>query len=105
MEDSDEESEEETRVQQGVASEESESDSGEEGDPSKLVHESLLKGKTKTQPRQGKAKYVPSEETSAQRDARTVFVGNVAVEVAKSRVRALHTVHPGALFIWRMSTA
>ncbi|TFK93092.1 hypothetical protein K466DRAFT_572710 [Polyporus arcularius HHB13444] len=70
---------------QGVAFEESESDSGEEGDPSKLVHESLLKGKAKTQPRQGKAKYVPSEETSAQRDARTVFVGNVAVEVAKSR--------------------
>ncbi|KAI0720590.1 hypothetical protein C8T65DRAFT_567599, partial [Cerioporus squamosus] len=60
-------------------------DSDEEGDPSKLVHESLLKGSAKTQPRPGKAKYVPSEESPAQRDARTVFVGNVAVEVTKSR--------------------
>ncbi|KAI0632212.1 hypothetical protein C8Q77DRAFT_1210519 [Trametes polyzona] len=67
-------------------SEGSESDSDDEGDPSKLVHESLLKGaQPKGQSRHGKAKYVPSEETAEQRDARTVFVGNVAVEVTKSK--------------------
>ena len=64
------------------------SDSDGEGDPSKLVHESLQKGaQTKGQSRHGKQKFVPSKETPEQRDARTVFVGNVAVEVTKSRVR------------------
>ncbi|RPD62521.1 hypothetical protein L226DRAFT_482412 [Lentinus tigrinus ALCF2SS1-7] len=82
-EDGDEESEERTNAQQ--ASEESEGDSDVEGDPSKLVHESLLKGNAKSQPATKKAKYIPSEETPAQRDARTVFVGNVAIEVTKSR--------------------
>ena len=33
-----------------------------------------------------KAKYVPPDETAAQRDARTVFVGNIPVSVAKSKV-------------------
>ncbi|KAI0754878.1 hypothetical protein C8Q80DRAFT_1141625 [Daedaleopsis nitida] len=63
------------------------SDSSEdEGDPSTLVHESLLKGgEKKSQSRNGKAKAMPSEETPGQRDVRTVFVGNVAIEVTKSR--------------------
>ncbi|KAH9851826.1 hypothetical protein C2E23DRAFT_732469 [Lenzites betulinus] len=61
-------------------------ESDDEGDPSTLVHESLLKdGTTKGQSRNGKAKYVPSEETADDRDARTLFVGNVAVEITKSR--------------------
>ncbi|TCD70865.1 hypothetical protein EIP91_001173 [Steccherinum ochraceum] len=62
---------------------EAEGSSDEEGDPSKLVHESLVnggKGKEKA-----RKKFVPEEETSQQRDARTIFVGNVAVEVAKNR--------------------
>ncbi|KAI0647963.1 hypothetical protein C8Q79DRAFT_906572 [Trametes meyenii] len=67
------------------ASEDS-SDSDDEGDPATLVHESLLKdGPPKGQSRNGKAKHVPSEETPEQRDARTIFVGNVAVEITKSR--------------------
>ncbi|KAI0087888.1 hypothetical protein BDY19DRAFT_994771 [Irpex rosettiformis] len=58
-------------------------DSDEEGDPSKLVHETLLKGnKGKSV---SKKKYVPEEETSEQRDARTIFVGNVPIETATSR--------------------
>ncbi|KAI8986067.1 hypothetical protein BD414DRAFT_487523 [Trametes punicea] len=66
--------------------ESSPSDSDNEFDPSKLVHESLLKGgQSKGQSRHGKAKYVPPEETPEQRDARTIFVGNVAVAVTKSR--------------------
>ena len=81
--------EEEVEVEENTGS----SDSDDEGDPSKLVHESLLKGaEKKAQSRNGKAKYVPSEETPAQRDARTVFVGNVAIEVVKSRVRFAHSV-------------
>ena len=78
------------------------SDSDGEGDPSKLVHESLQKGaQTKGQSRHGKQKFVPSEETPEQRDARTVFVGNVAVEVTKSRVR----VHLSCSTFARMLTA
>ncbi|CDO74438.1 hypothetical protein BN946_scf184972.g5 [Trametes cinnabarina] len=62
------------------------SDSDDEVDPSKLVHESLQKGgQPKGQSRHGKAKFVPEEETPEQRDARTIFVGNVAVDVTKSR--------------------
>ncbi|KAI0667613.1 hypothetical protein C8Q78DRAFT_993946 [Trametes maxima] len=65
---------------------ENSSDSDDEGDPSTLVHESLLKdGPSKGQSRNGKAKHVPSEESPEQRDARTIFVGNVAVEITKSR--------------------
>ena len=66
------------------------SDSDDEGDPTQMVHESLLKGDASaTTSRHGKTKHVPTEETAEQRDARTVFVGNVAVEVTKSRVRLL----------------
>ena len=62
-------------------------DSDDEGEPSDLVHESLVKGgQAKGQSRHGKAKFAPSEETPEQRDARTIFVGNVAIEVTKSRV-------------------
>lgn len=34
-----------------------------------------------------KAKYVPPDESPAQRDARTVFIGNVSIDIVKSRVR------------------
>ena len=65
------------------------SDSDVEGDPSTLVHESLLKSgaKTRVASSHEKPKHAPAEETSGQRDARTLFIGNVAVEVTKSRVR------------------
>ena len=100
-EDADEESgdvEDENEDEGGPAEEdveEASSESDDEGDPSKLVHESLQKGAPpKGQSRHGKSKFIPSEETPEQRDARTVFVGNVAVEVAKSRVRPpSHNAH------------
>lgn len=61
-------------------------DSDEGGDPSRLIHESLsTSSKNKNQDR-AKTKYAPPDETSERRSARTVFVGNVPVEVAKSRV-------------------
>jgi nucleolar protein 12 len=37
-----------------------------------------------------KMKYVPEGESSVDRDRRTVFVGNVAVEVLKSKVSCIH---------------
>ncbi|KAH8104758.1 hypothetical protein BXZ70DRAFT_614196 [Cristinia sonorae] len=68
----------------GSASEEE--SSGDEEDSSQLVHESLLKGgKSRSRGKKSSAKFVPEGETSEQRDARTIFIGNVAVEVVKSR--------------------
>jgi nucleolar protein 12 len=59
-------------------------DDDEEGDPSTLVHESLS---GKPLPSNSRKKYVPEGETPAQRDERTIFIGNIPLEVAKNRVR------------------
>lgn len=59
----------------------------EDEDAGSLVHESMLPTPAKS--RKGtvkKVKFVPQDETSEQRDSRTIFVGNVAAEVAKSKV-------------------
>ncbi|PFH51203.1 hypothetical protein AMATHDRAFT_75067 [Amanita thiersii Skay4041] len=55
--------------------------------PSKLVHESLVKSKKHASKDdvQRKSKWAPAGETSAQRDARTIFIGNLSVEVARKR--------------------
>ncbi|KIL66799.1 hypothetical protein M378DRAFT_74638 [Amanita muscaria Koide BX008] len=62
-------------------------DAGSSFEPSKIVHESLKakKNLAKDQKSSSKKKYVPPEETTAQRDLRTVFVGNLSVEVAKKK--------------------
>ncbi len=57
--------------------------SDNDGDLDKLVHESLTKKDKKT--RAPKTKYVPSEEVAEQRDQRTIFVGNLPIEVASKR--------------------
>lgn len=62
------------------------SDSDDEGDPSQMVHEAVTKG---GKAGSSKKKYVPSEETPEQRNARTIFIGNVPVDVVKSRVRSI----------------
>ncbi|KZV67201.1 hypothetical protein PENSPDRAFT_736696 [Peniophora sp. CONT] len=51
------------------------------------VHESLLNKKEKRDRgrKKDKVRYVPPGETREQRDSRTVFVGNVPVEVVKSK--------------------
>lgn len=59
----------------------------DEVDPSTLVHESVKKSSKKS--RGPKVKYVPSEETPELRDQRTVFVGNLPIDVASKKVRAL----------------
>lgn len=74
-------------VADGSSESEVEDDDGE--DPSRLVHESLSGSKSRKDrrgKRTKKEKYAPQEETTEQRNERTIFVGNVAVEVAKSKV-------------------
>lgn len=54
------------------------------------THESLGNGKTSTSKSRGSnKKFVPEGETNEQRNARTIFVGNLPVEVAKSKVNFL----------------
>lgn len=64
------------------------SDSSESSEPESdaepIVHESLTK-RTRT-PKTKPTKYAPPDETPAQRDARTIFVGNLSVQVASKRV-------------------
>ena len=67
-----------------AASHDSDNDEAE-FDPSKLVHESVSKGVSK-HPGSRKEKYAPPSESSEQRDARTIFIGNIPVEAMKSRV-------------------
>ena len=74
----------------GRASSDSEEDEDESFGPSTIVHESLQKSKEKSR-KPAKKKYVPPDETPEQRDFRTVFVGNLSVEVVKKRVRILNT--------------
>jgi hypothetical protein len=81
----------------GRASSDSEEDEDEPFDPSTIVHESLQKSKEKSRKPVSKKKYVPPDETPEQRDFRTVFVGNLSVEVVKKRVRILNTSSTVAL--------
>ncbi|KAF8624390.1 hypothetical protein AX15_005876 [Amanita polypyramis BW_CC] len=59
----------------------SEDEEGGTFHPNKIVHESIRKSEKP----HSKKKYVPPNETVAQRDLRTVFVGNLSVEVVKKR--------------------
>lgn len=58
--------------------------SDEEGDPSQLVHETIAKS-SKARNIGSKSKYSPPDETQEQREARTIFVGNLSVEVAQKK--------------------
>ncbi|KAI6128796.1 hypothetical protein EDD17DRAFT_1852840 [Pisolithus thermaeus] len=59
---------------------------GEDGDdPSSLVHETFHDGGSSRQKGDGWKKYAPANETSEQRDARTIFIGNVPPETAQER--------------------
>lgn len=62
--------------------------SASEVDLSTLVHESLAQPK-RTRPKTTNTKYTPPDETQADRDRRTLFVGNLPIDVAKSKP-ALH---------------
>jgi len=60
--------------------------SDSEGDSSQLVHETMAKKAQRDKTRPRHVYHVPPDETKEQRDARTIFLGNVPVEVAKSKV-------------------
>ncbi|OCF43374.1 nucleolar protein 12 [Kwoniella heveanensis CBS 569] len=67
-----------------------EEDFGDEGEDededAELVHESLkAKAERKAKKAKTLGKYVPPGETSAGRDRRTVFVGNLPIDAAKSK--------------------
>lgn len=77
-------SEEEEASTREVPDKSEDSGSDDEGDPAKLVHETVSGAKSH---KPTKRKIVPSDETPEQRDLRTIFVGNVPVDVVKSKVR------------------
>ncbi|KAF8886203.1 hypothetical protein BD779DRAFT_1531477 [Infundibulicybe gibba] len=58
-------------------------DSDNDGPTLPYVHESVQKKRRKSS--QPKSKYVPADETSDLRDQRTIFIGNLSVEVARKR--------------------
>ncbi|KAI0927057.1 hypothetical protein AcV5_007696 [Taiwanofungus camphoratus] len=60
--------------------------SNDEGDPSRLIHESLSRrNMSRSNGQSTKTKYIPQDETPERRNARTIFIGNVPVEVVKGR--------------------
>jgi len=65
--------------------EEEDDERDDDSDKSNLVHESLME-KSKSKYKSKKQKYVPPDETPAQRDQRTIFIGNLSLEVAQKRV-------------------
>lgn len=55
----------------------------DELDTANLIHESIS---GRTEPTKRKSVYVPPGETKAQRDERTIFIGNLAFGILKSKV-------------------
>jgi len=64
------------------------SSSESEGETSQLVHETAVKKNKnrRSRTRPGKVHSSPPDETKEERDARTIFLGNVPMEVAKGKV-------------------
>ena len=64
--------------------------SDSEEDASQLVHETMVKNVQRDKTRSRHVQHhIPADETKEQRDARTIFLGNVPMEMAKSKVRPL----------------
>ena len=82
-----------------IPSDEGSSADEDGNDPTTLVHESLKKSAKKA--KGPKVKCVPQTETPELRDQRTIFVGNLPIEVASKTVRTsnsmvLHAFNGGA---------
>lgn len=69
----------------------SDADGDDSDDPSNLIHESLRAKGPKTGGK--RPKYAPPDEAQEQKDARTIFVGNLPPEVAQTRVSEHYLVH------------
>lgn len=75
------------------------SNSDSDGDSTLPVHETLVKSKGKKRERSKKVKYVPESETREQRDSRSIFIGNLPVQIVKSKVCFnLISVHTSFVF-------
>jgi nucleolar protein 12 len=73
-------------AEKNTHSDASDHDDDDDGaNPSLPTHESLLPAKSK-RIRSSKPKYAPSDETAYQRDLRTIFIGNLPLEVAQKKV-------------------
>ncbi|KAF9077008.1 hypothetical protein BDP27DRAFT_1254983 [Rhodocollybia butyracea] len=65
--------------------EDASSDDDDEEDKSPPVHESLTKKQRTKKVPKPKTKYAPADETVERRNARTIFVGNLSVEVSQKK--------------------
>ncbi|KAK1236265.1 Nucleolar protein 12 [Marasmius sp. AFHP31] len=80
----DEEDDEEDDDQSNEDVEEKADSSSSDEDALPPQHETVSKS-SKKRSKAVKVKYVPSEETKEQRDSRTIFIGNLSVEVAQKK--------------------
>lgn len=91
---SEDEDEDDLEDSDGAVSGEEDEESDESESAPLPIHESLLRQATQA-PRAAK-KYVPADETKEQRDARTIFIGNLPSQVVKLKVSPIlpskHTV-------------
>ncbi len=60
--------------------------SDSEGQTSQLTHETAVKKDRRSKTRSGRVHNPPPDETKEHRDARTIFLGNVPMEVTKGKV-------------------
>ncbi|KAJ4480087.1 hypothetical protein J3R30DRAFT_3873990 [Lentinula aciculospora] len=75
--------EEKTEIEEGDEDSSSSEDDDEDRPPPQ--HESLTKKQSSKKPPKSISKYVPPDETLEQRNARTIFVGNLNVEVSQKK--------------------
>jgi nucleolar protein 12 len=62
-------------------------DGSDQESDGELVHEALTSTSSRKRKQATKLpKYTPADETSQDRDRRSIFVGNLPIEVAKSKV-------------------
>lgn len=102
--DEDDEEEEDAELDAADASESDESSDEDDAevDPATLVHEALKPSTSRANEPSASKKYVPVDESPQDRERRTIFVGNLPIEVAQkksalSQLRAhLLTFVPGA---------
>ena len=81
-----------SKQEEGRRDEDASESSDDEHTTAPLVHETIINdGMKSSVATRSRSAYVPSGETKEQREARTVFIGNVPIEVAKSRV--IYNIH------------
>ena len=75
------------KQEEGQQDEDAGESSDDEHTTAPLVHETITNnGTTSSVATRSRSAYIPSGETKEQRERRTVFIGNIPIEVAKSRV-------------------